>query len=177
MAIRKRYIYILIAVFITIVITAGYSIVKYTATIDYLLKKNNVDFVDILAVKKLDENYLAVFYEHEFPVNTSGLGVNLLKKTNDRWDMEVNAAKSIDSEMTIEFLHLENNRTIAYGYINDTAIERIEFIDIGKRANAEIIDTDWKDIWLYEVLGDDINIKMYDSDDNLLYQIPAGCMD
>lgn len=146
----------------------------YTNTLDYNLSKSNISMNNILDIRKENENQIIIFHKYLFPEDEYGLGISIFQKNNGVWSTKLDSAEKMNSEITINFAHLDNNETIIYGYINNISINKIKIIYDDTDELAEVIDTEWKKIWMHKLMKEDFKIEIFDENNNYLFDIPLS---
>lgn len=157
-----------ILLLIIIICFLGY----YTRTLDYNLAKSKIDFNNILDIEKI-ENQIIVFHKYPFPNNEYGLGISVFQKNNWGWSAKKDTAGKMDSIITFDFLRINDENYAVYGYINDILVDKIKIVYDNSSEFVEIIDTNWKSIWIQELKKKDFHIELYDINNNLIESIPS----
>ena len=146
----------------------------YTNTLDYNLSKSKISMNNILDIRKENENQIIIFHKYLFPKDEYGLGISIFQKNNGVWSTKHDSAEKMNSEITINFAQLDNNETIIYGYINNISINKIKIIYNDTDELAEVIDTEWKKIWIHKLMKEDFKIEIFDKNNNYLFDIPLS---
>lgn len=158
--------FVIIVLFLILIVC---FLTYYTNSLDYNLNKSKINFDNILLIAK-EEDKIIVFHKFLFE-DDYGLGVSMFQKNQYGWSTKIDTAEKMDSEVTFNYLYINDKQTSIYGYINDTSIDKIRIQYNNASEFVEIIDTDWKKIWIHELKNDNFKIEFYDKNDKLLYTI------
>jgi hypothetical protein len=144
----------------------------YSRSLDYNLARSKIDLNNTLDVEKMD-NQIIVFHKYPFSNDEYGLGISVFKKDNWGWSTKKDTAGKMDSAITMDFLHINDEKYVVYGYINDIQIDKIKIEYDNLSEFAKIIDTDWKNIWMQKLKNKDFHIELYDINNDLIESIPS----
>ncbi|MTI49287.1 MAG: hypothetical protein FH761_15750 [Firmicutes bacterium] len=164
---KKKYFYIVAILLIVIF----FLIFRYINTIDYKVSKSKIAFDDILYIEKEVNEQIVLYSKHLFENGEYGLGINVFKKSKLGWITKLDTSQKMDSLVTFNYLHLQDKKTLIYGYINENSVSKIKIFYKNYSEFAEIIETDWKKIWMHEIKDKNFYIEVYDNNNKVIYTI------
>lgn len=165
---KVRY-YVIISLIILNILFVGYYTNRYRRTLDYNVSKSKItSFDNILYMYKEENEQVVIFYKYSFQDGEDGLGVSIFKNTDGEWRTRRDAVEKMNMSITSTFLYISDGKTIECGYINDPSIDSIKIVYPNGSEFANIINTDWKRLWMHEIKGKEYKKQIYDKSGNLL---------